>query len=94
MSRPFYKNRYFIVGFSLLFWLTFFDQNNFIYQYKLGQQIEELETEKSYYQEQIEKLKEQKELLTNDEDMLERFARETYLMTKEGETLFLLKERD
>jgi len=26
--------------------------------------------------------------------MLERFARETYLMTKDGETLFLLKERD
>lgn len=94
MSRPFYKNRYFIVGFTLLFWLTFFDQNNFIYQYKLGHQIEELETEKSYYKEQIEKLNEQKELLTNDEDMLERFARETYLMTKDGETLFLLKERD
>lgn len=78
----------------MLFWLTFFDQNNFIYQYKLGHQIEELETEKSYYKEQIEKLNEQKELLTNDEDMLERFARETYLMTKDGETLFLLKERD
>ena len=94
MSRPFYKNRYFVVFAVLALWLTFFDQNNFVYQYKLAKQIQELEDEKAFYQEEIEVLKTQKMLLSTDEDMLEKYAREKYLMKKDDEVLFLLKEKE
>lgn len=94
MSRPFYKNRYVVVFAVLALWLTFFDQNNFVYQYKLAKQIQELEEEKSFYQKEIEVLKTQKMLLSTDEDMLEKYAREKYLMKKDDEVLFLLKEKE
>lgn len=94
MSRPFYKNRYVVVFAVLALWLTFFDQNNFVYQYKLAKQIQELEEEKSFYQKEIEVLKTQKMLLSTDEDMLEKYAREKYLMKKDDEVLFLLKEEE
>ncbi len=93
MSKTWYKNRYFIVFAVLATWLAFFDQNNFVYQYRLGKQIKVLQDEKEFYEKEIVKLKEQKELLSTDEAMLERFARETYRMKKEDEVLFLLKEK-
>lgn len=94
MSRPLYKNRYFIVFVVLAVWLMFFDQNNFVYQYKLGKQISDLEVEKEFYAKEIVKLKEQKRQLSTDEEMLEKFAREQYLMKKKDEVLFLLKEEE
>ncbi len=94
MSRPWYKNRYLIVFVALTVWLTFFDQNNFVYQHKLGKQINELETEKEFYKLEILQLKEQKESLSTDEDMLEKYAREQFLMKRTDEDLFLLKESD
>ncbi len=94
MSRPLYKNRYFIVFVVLAAWLTFFDQNNFVYQYKLRKQITALEVEKEFYEAEIIKLKEQKKQLSTDEEMLETFAREQYLMKKKDEVLFLLNEEE
>ncbi len=75
-------------------WLTFFDENNFLYQYRLGQEIKALNTEKEFYRAEIEKLKAQKKALNTDEKSLEAYAREHYLMKKEDEVLFLLKEKD
>ena len=78
----------------LAVWLMFFDQNNFVYQYQLGKQISDLEVEKEFYEKEIVKLKEQKRQLSTDEEMLEKFAREQYLMKKKDEVLFLLKEEE
>ena len=94
MSSPWYKNKYVIVFVVLAVWLTFFDQNNFVYQYRLGKQIDELKSEKTFYEVEIQKLKEQREALSNDEEMLEKYAREQFLMKKPEEDLFLLKEKD
>jgi cell division protein FtsB len=94
MSSPWYKNKYVIVFVVLAVWLTFFDQNNFVYQYRLGKQIDELKSEKAFYEAEIQKLKEQREALSNDEEMLEKYAREQFLMKKPEEDLFLLKEKD
>lgn len=92
MRPVLYKNRYWLVFFALTIWLTFFDENNFIYQYKLGKQIEVLEEEKAFYKGEIEKLKEQRKALNTDEDVLERYAREQYLMKRPDEDLFLIRE--
>jgi len=78
----------------LAVWLTFFDQNNFVYQYRLAKQIDELKSEKVFYEEEIQKLKAQREALSNDEEMLEKYAREEFLMKKPEEDLFLLKEKE
>lgn len=73
-------------------WLTFFDANNFLYQYRLGKEIKALEKEADFYRSQIEQLKTQKEALNTDKRQLERYAREHYLMKKSDEDLFIIRE--
>jgi cell division protein DivIC len=51
-----------------------------------------LANEKEFYQEKIQEVeKDRKELMTNKE-LLEKFAREKYLMKKETEDIFIVQE--
>ncbi|MCB0735175.1 MAG: septum formation initiator family protein [Flavobacteriales bacterium] len=92
MFRKLIRNKYFLIFFALMAWLTFFDANNFLYQYRLGKEIRTLQTEADFYRTEIAKLKEQKEALNTDKRQLEKYAREHYLMKKADEDLFLIRE--
>lgn len=89
---PWAKNPYLLLGMSFLLWMLFFDSEDLITQYKLRSKLKNLETEKAYYIEQIEKIKQDKEELTNNEDLLEKFAREKYFMKKKTEDLYIIVE--
>ncbi len=95
MKLPKYtKNFYFIFTFFFLIWMLFIDANDLITQFKLNQQRKNLESEKAYFQEKIvEVRKEREELLSNDK-LLEKFAREKYLMKKPSEDLYIIVEED
>lgn len=95
MRLPSYtKNFYFIFTVFFLVWMLFIDANDLITQYKLNQQRKNLEDEKAYYQDKIvEVRKEREELLSNDV-LLEKFAREKYLMKKPTEDLFIVVEEN
>ncbi len=71
-------------------WMLFFDQNDIISQVKLKNQLRELNKEKEYYKEQIKITQSELENLLNDNEKLERFAREKYLMKKPNEDLFVI----
>ncbi|MBX7181012.1 MAG: septum formation initiator family protein [Bacteroidia bacterium] len=91
--RQWILNKYLICFLIFLVWMTFFDRNNFIYQHENRTQLQVMEQERQYYEDQIkENEKELQELLTNKET-LEKFAREKYLMKKDNEEIFvILKE--
>ncbi|MEM9855797.1 MAG: septum formation initiator family protein [Bacteroidota bacterium] len=95
MKLPKYtKNFYFIFTFFFLIWMLSIDANDLITQFKLNQQRKDLESEKAYFQEKIvEVRKEREELLSNDK-LLEKFAREKYLMKKPSEDLYIIVEED
>jgi len=58
----------------------------------MGAKLRSLNDEKEYYQEKITEVeKDRKELMTNKE-LLEKFAREKYLMKKEKEDIFIIQE--
>ena len=78
-----------IILFLLL--LTFFDKNNFIDRFKLKEHIRELETQRDYYLQKIAEDSAIIEQLKSDE-CLEKYAREHYMMKREGEEIFLLEE--
>ncbi|WP_300284491.1 septum formation initiator family protein [uncultured Alistipes sp.] len=67
-----------------------FDKNNLIEAWRLRQKINELEAQKEYYQ---QKITEDSTILENlrDDDFLERYAREHYLMKRKDETIYLLR---
>lgn len=72
-----------------LVWMTFFDENNFISQVQNQMKLSVLEADRDHYVEEIEQSAEDLKLLQNDKELLEKFARERYLMKKENEEIFV-----
>lgn len=71
-------------------WLLFFDKNDFFTQWKNRAEVKKLEADVEYYKSEIERNRtEMKELQSNPE-LLEKFAREHYLMHRDNEDIFIL----
>lgn len=87
---PWLKNKYALIALFFLVWMTFFDRNDFISQYSYNQELKKLESDREYYQAEIEKNKKEAFELMSDPDNLEKFAREKYLMKKDDEDIFLI----
>ncbi len=86
-----FKNKYFIVGFLFIIWISFLDENNLV---SLNQQINTLEEKQEIIESlknQIKEIEDKLELLNNDQKELEKFARENFLMKKENEDIILIK---
>ncbi|MEL7005873.1 MAG: septum formation initiator family protein [Bacteroidota bacterium] len=91
MKLPkFTKNFYFVSVVFLLAWMLFIDANDITSQIQLNQKRQALENEKAYYLEKIEEVKSEREALMSNDELIERFAREKYLMKKESEDLFVI----
>jgi cell division protein FtsB len=87
---PFLKNKFVLAGLAFIVWITLFDQNNLIGRYQLNKELRQIEKDKRYYLEKIEEdAARLKELQTNDEN-LEKFAREQYLMQRDNEDVFVI----
>lgn len=68
------------------------DSNDFISRYKLTSKLRSLENEKEYYAEKIKEVEKDREELMGNRELLEKFAREKYLMKKETEDIFIVVE--
>ena len=91
---PIFRNFYWVTGLSFLVWMIFLDSNDLISRFKLSSKLRSLDKEKEYYQAKITEVeKDRKELMTNRE-LLEKFAREKYLMKKEKEDIFIIQDED
>ena len=88
----FTRNFFFIFGCFFLFWLLFIDSNDLISQYRLDRKLESLEAEKEYYEARIDQVKQEREELFSDPELLEKFAREKYLMKKDNEDLYIITQ--
>jgi cell division protein FtsB len=87
------KNKFFIAAVAFVVWLSSMDRNNFLSQYELQSEVNKLEDQKAFFQQEIDQTrKEQQELLSSPEK-LEKFAREKYLMKKDDEDLFIITEK-
>ena len=91
---PYIRNKYAITLIVFFVWMLFFDQNDIITQVKLKSELYQINKEKAYYQEQILETQEDLENLLNDNDKLEKFAREKYLMKKDNEDIFVIVVED
>lgn len=90
----FFKNYYFLLGTFFLVWMLFVDSNGFISQIQITKKLNGLKAQKSYYIEKKEQvLKDREELFTN-KALLEKFARENYLMKKPSEDLYVVVTED
>jgi cell division protein DivIC len=91
---PLFKNFYFITGVIFLVWMTFLDSNDLVNRFKLSAKLRSLENEKEYYSEKIEAVEKDRQELMGTTQLLEKFAREKYLMKKETEDIFIIEEKN
>lgn len=84
------KNFYFVFTLLFVLWMIFIDSNDFVSQFKLGSKLSQLEKQKVFYQEKKEVIKADREELMSNNDLLEKFARERYLMKRKTEDLYVI----
>ena len=84
------RNKYLVAALGFLVWVAVFDENNLYERFQLARELKQLEKDKKYYQGQIEKDAARLEELQTNDDNLEKFAREQYLMSKEDEDVFII----
>lgn len=75
-------------------WMFFFDQNNVVDRMKMNREIRQLEDDREYYLEQIQKDSIRYQELTTDKDNLEKYAREQFFMKKQNEDVFVVIEEE
>ncbi len=84
------KNKYIFTSLAFIIWMLFFDKHNLVSQFKLTNNLKQSQQIKEYYLQEIEKDSiATRELMTNDNN-LEKFAREKYLLKKDNEDIFLI----
>ncbi len=86
-------NKYLIVLLVFTVFIVFFDEHNLIDRFRTYREIKSLEKEMKFYQDEIEQTKKKKNELKSNNENLEKFAREQYLLKKPNEDIFIIKEQ-
>jgi cell division protein FtsB len=92
-KRPWLKivsNKYLLILLLFGTWMLFLDNYSYMDQRVLNKQIQGLEENKKYYQEEIQKDKQNIKLLKNPEQV-EKYAREKYYMKKDSEDIYIVE---
>lgn len=84
------KNRYVLTLLVAFVWISFFDSFDLRSQYRMHRRIQRLEADKLYYLNQIERLQKEQAMLNNNRNEAEKLARETYLMKRRNEDLYII----
>lgn len=86
------KNKYILTTLLFCLWVLFFDQNNLVERFQNRREKRQLENDREYYIKKTAEDQERLEELKTNDDNLEKFAREQYLMKKENEEVFVIVE--
>jgi cell division protein FtsB len=84
------RNFYFLTAAGFVVWMTIFDSNDLSKQYDMYHKWQELRNEKEYYEANIKLVQQDRAELLSSPALLEKFAREKYLMKRPGEDVFVL----
>ena len=89
--KPSWGNKYILVLALFAAWMVFFDENDLLSRFKYDQKIKKLNNEIAYYEKEIEQSTRKKNELQLNNETLEKFAREQYLMKKANEDIFIIE---
>ena len=88
---PAFTRNFYVSVLSVFFiWMLVSDANDMVSQFKLWRQVEKLDDEKQFYRQAIEKVKSERKEVMGNPQLLEKFARERYLMKKKTEDVFVI----
>lgn len=84
------SNKYLLISLLFAVWMLFLDNYSYMDQRQLNKQIDELQDNKKYYQDEIKKDNQSIKLLKN-QDQVEKYAREKYYMKRENEDIYIFE---
>lgn len=79
-----------MVALGLLAWLMLFDSNDLWTTWRNQRELGRMQDQKTWYSSEIERTREQLNELSSNKQLLEKFARERYLMKRDNEDIFVL----
>ena len=88
------RNKYLILFLLFILWVVFIDDYNLINQSKIKNTVDDLRIQKEFYISEIKSDSTELYKLQNDPAEQERFAREKFLMKKENEDIFIIREKE
>jgi cell division protein DivIC len=89
------KYRFYTLTFLGLFiWMLFFDANDIFTQIRMYRELARLEDERVYYVEKLKALEKERMEVMGNKKLIEKFAREKYLMKKPKEEIFVLVDEE
>jgi cell division protein DivIC len=89
----FLKSRYVLTATGFVVWMLFFDSRDLITShFRERRELLRLEESKKYYEQQISVTRQELDQLKTNPAVLERYAREKFLMKKDNEDLFRIRE--
>lgn len=89
---PIITNRYLLATIAFVVWMLFFDQRDIFLQKERAKELKKLEDAKAYYNKEIQNTKTQLDNLQTNPRSIEKFARERYLLKREGEEVFVFED--
>jgi len=92
LKRLFWGNYrfYAISTLAMLVWMFFLDTNDLTVQYRLWNELSSMKSEKAFYQQKIKELEKERRMVIGNPALLEKYAREKYLMKKPKEDIFVI----
>jgi len=88
------KNKYILTLILFIFWIVFLDDYNLINQNQMKDTVNELKVQKEFYMTEIKNDSTELSKLKNDTEEQEKFAREKFLMKKDNEDIFIIREKE
>ena len=85
------NNRYFYVTLIFLIIILFIDQFNVFEQIKLHKTLKDQEQQIEYYNQEISKSQQLLDDLQHDSIVMEKTARENYMMKRDNEVIYLIE---
>ena len=86
----FLKNSYVIIIIIFVVWMIFFDSNSILVHNELNNDINDLNNQKEYYKNEIEKDNIELNQIKTDSG-LEKYAREKLFMKRDNEEIFIIE---
>ena len=78
----------------MLVWMFFLDTNDLTVQYRLWNELSNMKSEKAFYQQKIKELEKERRMVVGNPALLEKYAREKYLMKKPKEDIFVIVDEN
>lgn len=79
---------------GLLIWMLFFDVNDVFTQMRMYRELARLGDEKKYYIQKLREVETERMEVMGNKKLIEKFAREKYLMKRPNEEIFVIVDED